>query len=435
MSTDIRKRIAVVDGREVVDSRNTLRCRTGKANERLRLNFIVKDRGSTPSRNRSAGKNVRQAEVLPGLRLNSEAAEPMSSSMYKEGEACLVLKLVPRTSSNSKSIKVTHRQKPSETRLKEALIPAILRQAGCSESEQPSIFVKKLRVSSQANSPAKNPSSIVALTTPATIPFSSTQKESEDCKPHGYFQPTHPDSEYREDLLWYFKQASLILKDLHMDKFASTPAFPQKPELAGLDKPILVLDLDETLVHCCNYDTPDAGHDATITYTARKSLISVKAKLNIRPHTAWFLRKICRAYHVVVYTASEAEYANSVCRHLDPDGSLIKKIFSRAHCAKTEKGYLVKDLRMLTGDDTSRAVLVDNSPHCFAPQIHNGIPILPFYNDKEDQELTKLYNFLIELSLQPSMPAYLKKYFQLSKLVKCGTDDDLVSHRDSVGRF
>ena len=53
----------------------------------------------------------------------------------------------------------------------------------------------------------------------------------------------------------------------------------------------------------------------------------------------------------------------------------------------------MKDLRIL-GVDLKDVVLVDNSTYSFAFQLDNGIPILPFYNDRNDDELLHLISYL-----------------------------------------
>ena len=39
-------------------------------------------------------------------------------------------------------------------------------------------------------------------------------------------------------------------------------------------------------------------------------------------------------------------------------------------------------------------ILVDNAVYSFGFQLSNGIPILPFYYDKEDRELVQLVTYL-----------------------------------------
>lgn len=42
----------------------------------------------------------------------------------------------------------------------------------------------------------------------------------------------------------------------------------------------------------------------------------------------------------------------------------------------------------------SDIILVDNAAYSFAFQIDNGLPILPYYDNKSDIELKHLMNFL-----------------------------------------
>ena len=52
-----------------------------------------------------------------------------------------------------------------------------------------------------------------------------------------------------------------------------------------------------------------------------------------------------------------------------------------------------KDLRIINRE-LKDMILVDNSINCFYNQLENGIPILPFYNNKEDSELKDLLEYI-----------------------------------------
>lgn len=90
--------------------------------------------------------------------------------------------------------------------------------------------------------------------------------------------------------------------------------------------------------------------------------------MTVRPFVKEFLENLSEHYDIVVYTASDREYAHAVVKLIDPERVVVKEILHRRHCIKTEKGYTVKDLRLVVGtEDVSKVVLVDNSTHCFAP--------------------------------------------------------------------
>ena len=62
----------------------------------------------------------------------------------------------------------------------------------------------------------------------------------------------------------------------------------------------------------------------------------------------------------------------------------------------TSEGYYVKDLRIFKPEQfkLSDIVIVDNSVYSFAFHIDNGIPIVPVYDDKSDEEMLHLIYYL-----------------------------------------
>ncbi len=54
----------------------------------------------------------------------------------------------------------------------------------------------------------------------------------------------------------------------------------------------------------------------------------------------------------------------------------------------------VKDLRIFKNVNMKDMIIIDNSVLSFAFQLENGIPILPFYDNKDDIELKFLANYL-----------------------------------------
>jgi hypothetical protein len=59
---------------------------------------------------------------------------------------------------------------------------------------------------------------------------------------------------------------------------------------------------------------------------------------------------------------------------------------------------------------------VDNSVLAFGLHLDNGIPIVPFYNDPEDDEMIHLMKFLDSLEDFPDVREPIKKSFHLSEI-------------------
>ena len=117
---------------------------------------------------------------------------------------------------------------------------------------------------------------------------------------------------------------------------------------------------------------------------------TVKAGINIRPYAIECLKKANESYQVVVFTASHRAYADVVLDLLDPSGELIQFRLYRDHCLRTEEGIYVKDLRIISNRNLKDLIIVDNAVYSFGYQLDNGIPIIPFYDDKTDEELMHL---------------------------------------------
>lgn len=119
--------------------------------------------------------------------------------------------------------------------------------------------------------------------------------------------------------------------------------------------------------------------------------------MNIRPFWKECLRELSKYYLIIVYTASHQSYADSVLDYLDPNKELIKYRLYRHNCVKVkmENEFIyVKDLRIFNNVKMEDMIIIDNSVLSFAFQLENGIPILPFYDNKDDIELKFLANYL-----------------------------------------
>lgn len=230
----------------------------------------------------------------------------------------------------------------------------------------------------------------------------------------------------------------------------------------------LVLDLDETLVHC----SVEAGGDADLVFPVDFNGTIYQVSVKKRPHMARFLEMVADKFEVVVFTgkvlinkyitsyssyfrvnihifvcevlvhmqsqtllsplinfffflkspfpiyhiASQQVYADTLLDILDPTRTLIKHRLFRDSCLLVDGNYL-KDLNVL-GRDLSKTVLVDNSPHAFGYQIDNGIPIESWYDDPNDTELLKLAQFLTRIEDVDDVRPIVRNHFKTFELIR-----------------
>lgn len=87
----------------------------------------------------------------------------------------------------------------------------------------------------------------------------------------------------------------------------------------------------------------------------------------------------------------------------------------RNNCVKGkiagEDAY-IKDLRIFKNISLKDIVIIDNSILSFALQLDNGIPILPFYDNKSDNELMDLVKYMKILVKADDIRKENKKYIR-----------------------
>jgi hypothetical protein len=105
---------------------------------------------------------------------------------------------------------------------------------------------------------------------------------------------------------------------------------------------------------------------------------------------------------MIIYTASHKCYADSVVNHIDPLGQFFQYRLYRHNCVKLTgpegQTIYIKDLRIIRNVPLENMIIIDNSVLSFAFHLENGIPILPFYSNKDDTEMETLRNYLGKLA-------------------------------------
>ena len=120
---------------------------------------------------------------------------------------------------------------------------------------------------------------------------------------------------------------------------------------------------------------------------------------------------------MIVFTASQQEYADSILNFLDPWYELIEHRLYRDSWYTTFDQTFIKDLRIFEDQwDLKDIVLIDNSTYSFWAQISNGVPILSFIYGKDDFEMIYLSYFLNRISREYDLRTKIWDTFWLQRL-------------------
>lgn len=178
------------------------------------------------------------------------------------------------------------------------------------------------------------------------------------------------------------------------------------PKGPNSKKVTLVLDLDETLVHCGFQADPGADIQLQIEYGGQRFTVFGRR----RPHLQAFLAEASQHFEVVCFTASQRLYAEKIIRLIDPCGHISHSLFREA-CVNVQ-GNFIKDLTLL-GRDLRHTILLDNSPHAFGFQVENGIPIVSWFNDAADDQLPATMSWLKTLATADDVRPHVARKFRL----------------------
>ena len=170
-------------------------------------------------------------------------------------------------------------------------------------------------------------------------------------------------------------------------------------------KKTLVLDLDETLIHA---DFKRPRKQPTMTVKVNIDGTNADVFVFMRPYVKEFLEKMSHHYEIMIFTASLPNYANAIIDRL-PNSKVIVHRLYRHHCFKTEREVYIKEMKKL-GRDIKDVIIIDNNPPSYTFDVFNGIPILSWHDDQNDNELLKMIPMLEFLSKVDDVRDYIQKF-------------------------
>ena len=185
---------------------------------------------------------------------------------------------------------------------------------------------------------------------------------------------------------------------------------PKSIKYSGRKK-ILVIDLDETLIHSVSRGTTHVnssqGHIIEVKFAS--SGVSTLYYVHKRPYCDLFLARVSEWYEIAIFTASMKEYADPVIDWLESSlpGKFARRLY-RSDCTLRDGVGYIKDLSIFTRPSTTSKVqtqdvglneiiIIDNSPVSYAMNVDNAIQVEGWINDQTDTDLLNLIPFLESL--------------------------------------
>ncbi|KAM3146902.1 hypothetical protein pb186bvf_001056 [Paramecium bursaria] len=155
------------------------------------------------------------------------------------------------------------------------------------------------------------------------------------------------------------------------------------------EKKTLVLDLDETLVHCEFRENQNFNHEAVLDVIHKGQLY--KVYIRRRPYLTEFLQMMSEIFEIIIFTAGYESYCEKVLQYID-NNKTISDYYARSSCQFIE-GNCIKDLTLLERP-LDGLIFIDNNPNAFDLQPDNGLLIPSFLDSDEDDCLMRLIPFL-----------------------------------------
>lgn len=160
-----------------------------------------------------------------------------------------------------------------------------------------------------------------------------------------------------------------------------------------IDQKLLVLDLDETLVHAADHPLVRAGDFRAGPYHVYR-----------RPHLSEFVAFALARFHVGVWTSSGEQYAARVVESIFPPAAL-QFVWASQRCTvardlQTGEYRTLKKLGKLKrkGYRLEAVIAVDDTPSKYMCNYGNLIAVQEYRGEEQDDELLLLMHYLDRLS-------------------------------------
>lgn len=157
---------------------------------------------------------------------------------------------------------------------------------------------------------------------------------------------------------------------------------------------LLILDLDETLIHASTERlarVPDFRVGPYYVYR--------------RPFLSEFLAVCSEAYRLAVWSSASSDYVSAVTGHVVPNDIELAFVWACDRCTRRfdpelQEEFFLKNLKKLKrlGYDLDRVLIVEDEPRKVQSHYGNAIYVRPYVGSDTDSDLKLLAEYLPTIS-------------------------------------
>ncbi|MEO1049727.1 MAG: HAD family hydrolase [Bacteroidota bacterium] len=166
-----------------------------------------------------------------------------------------------------------------------------------------------------------------------------------------------------------------------------------------LDRKLLILDLDETLIHATENRLNHLQHDLAFD----------KYFVYKRPHVESLLTVVNAHYDIAIWSSADDDYVDAIVSALITPHVDLKFVWGRSRCTMRKHFDLdryvwEKHLKKVKKLDyrLEHMLIVDDSQEKVNNNYGNAIYIKPFEGDTDDMELIGLGKYLLSIKEVPN---------------------------------
>ena len=172
---------------------------------------------------------------------------------------------------------------------------------------------------------------------------------------------------------------------------------------------LLILDVDETLIHATEYPKDDYWEFEVGEY-----------KIYKRPFLTTFLKKVHQEFRVAIWSSASEYFIDEVVKEILPKGVSLEFVWARMKCTpwydrdygSYEKMVYCKNLKKVAKANYAKLsdiLIVDDTPQKVRNNYGNAIYPNPFFGSQTDRELEMLLQYLLKIKDAPNFRNFEKR--------------------------